>query len=384
LGSPRVANRAADLKRSEIRRFSAIVQQMGGVNLSQGVCDQPAPDPVKDGAKQAIDDNHSIYTDLRGLADLRQAVAEKSRRFNGLTLDPETQIVVTCGTAGGFICAALATLNPGDEVICFSPFYNYYPDALRLLDVTTRFVDTHPPDWTFATDDLARAFSDRTRMILVNTPCNPTGKVFTESELHAIANLADSHDAWIFADEIYEYITFDRPHVSIARLPAARERTLTASGPSKTFAVTGWRVGWVTGPAPVMEKLGIINDMINICAPAPLQHGVRAGLTLPEEYYRDLAQDYRGRRDLLADALADVGLNTHRPQGAIYITAEFKEGRFTSDVEAAETILEKVGVATVPLRAFFANPEAGARFLRFCFAKPREELEEACRRLRRL
>jgi len=377
----RLAGRVAHLKQSDIRRYSRIVQEMGGVNLSQGVCDQPAPESARQAAKDAIDANRAIYTDMRGIAPLRQAIADKMRRFNGLTVDPESQIVVTCGTAGAFVCIMMATLEPGDEVIVFSPGYHYYPETMALIGVKARYVDTHAPRWTFAPRDLAAAFSDRTRMILVNTPCNPTGKVFTEDELRQIAELADQHDVWIVTDEIYEYITYDVPHVSIGRLPGAAGRTLTVSGPSKTYAVTGWRIGWVTGPADAMEKVAIVNDLVNICAPAPLQHGVLAALSLPDSYYRDMAGDYRKRRDLLVRTLSDIGFTPYVPDGAFYMLAEFAEGRFASATEAAETILFKVGVATVPAQSFYRDPADGARVLRFCFAKSMPELEEACRRL---
>jgi aminotransferase len=370
------------MKRSAIRRYSALVQEMGGVNLSQGVCDLPVPPPVKQAAKNAIDADHSIYTDLRGIGALRQAIADKMRRFNGLHVDPETEIVVTCGAAGAFACVAMATLNPGDEVVGFSPFYNYYPESLALLDVKMRYVDTVPPDWQYDEAALEAAITDRTRMIVVNTPCNPTGKVFTRAELTRIAQLAARHDLWILTDEIYEYITYGVPHVSIARLPDACDRTFTVSGPSKTFSVTGWRIGWAAGPADVVEKVGCVNDMLNICAPAPLQHGVLAGLGLPDDYYRDLADGYRERRDLLVRTLSDIGFTPYRADGAFYILAGLPQGRFTDATEAAETLLHDAGVATVPAQGFYRDPADGARVLRVCFAKSMDELEDGCRRLR--
>jgi aminotransferase len=372
------------LKPSDLRRYSALVQEMGGVNLSQGVCDQPAPDVVKQAAKAAIDANHAIYTDLRGLAELRRAIAARYATFNDLSVDPQSEIVVTCGAAGAFTCTMMATLNPGDEVVAFSPGYHYYAETLGLIGVTVRFVNTRPPDWGYTADELEAAFTDRTRMVLINTPCNPSGKVFSEGELRGIAALAERHDAWILADEVYEYITFGVPHVSVARLPGAAGRTVTVSSPSKTYAVTGWRVGWAVGPAPVVEKIGIVNDILNICAPAPMQHGVLAGLALPVAYYQEMAADYQRRRDLLADTLADIGFTPFRADGAFYILAAFAEGRFPSAVDAAETILQKVGVATVPAPPFYANPSDGARVLRFCFAKSLPELEDGCRRLRQL
>ncbi len=381
---PQLAQRVQPLLPSDLRRYSALVQEMGGVNLSQGVCDQPAPEALKQAAKAAIDADHSIYTDLRGMASLRCAIARKCERFNGFAADPETEIVVTCGTAGAFACILMATLNPGDEVVTFSPGYHYYAEMLALIGVTPRYVNTSPPDWRYQSDELAAAFTDRTRMVLINTPCNPSGKVFSERELREIAALAERHAAWILTDEIYEYITFGVPHVSIARLPGAAGRTITVSGPSKTYAVTGWRVGWAVGPAAVMQKVGIVNDFLNICAPAPMQHGILAGLSLPDSYYRDLALDYRRRRDLLAETLTDIGFTPFRADGAFYILAEFPEHRFVSAVDAAETILHKVGVAVVPAPPFYANSADGSRVLRICFAKSLPELEDGCRRLRQL
>jgi aminotransferase len=379
-----MAHRVAAMCESDIRRYSAIVQEMGGVNLSQGVCDQPAPAAVKHAAKDAIDADRAIYTHLRGTLELRRAIAEKLRRFNRIEADPQREIVVTVGSAGAFACIMLATLNPGDEVILFSPVYTYYPDALKLIDATARFVDTRPPDWKYASDDFEAAFTDRTRMVVINTPCNPSGKVFRERELQEIAALARQHDCWILTDEIYEYMTYGVPHVSIASLPGLKDRTFTVSGPSKTYAVTGWRVGYAVGPADVMEKVGIVNDLLNICAPTPLQHGTLAGLALPDSYYQEMADDYRRRRDLLADTLADIGFTPFVPDGAFYLLAEFERGRFASATDAAETILHRVGVATVPAPGFYRDPNDGARQLRFCFAKQMHELEDACRRLRRL
>lgn len=377
-----MAARVGNLRRSAIRRYSALVQELGGVNLSQGICDQPAPPEVKEAAKRAIDADYSIYTDLRGLAALRCGIAEKMHRFNGIQVDPEREIVVTCGAAGAFTCVAMATLNPGDEVVCFSPFYNYYPETLALLDVHVRFVDTHPPDWHYCETALADAITERTRMIVVNTPCNPTGKVFSRSELLQIAALAAEHDLWVLTDEIYEYITFGEPHVSAGSMPEAADRTFTLSGPSKTYSVTGWRIGWAAGPADVLEKVGFVNDMLNICAPAPLQYGVLAGLGLPDSYYRQLAEGYRQRRDLLAQTLSDIGFTPYRADGAFYILTELPPGRFADATEAAETILHEAGVATVPAQAFFRDRVEGARVLRVCFAKSMDELEEGCRRLR--
>ncbi|MCH7808805.1 MAG: pyridoxal phosphate-dependent aminotransferase [Planctomycetes bacterium] len=379
-----MAQRVSTLKQSDIRRFSAICAAMNGVNLSQGVCDQPAPDVVKTAAKQAIDDDHAIYTNLRGTTELRQAIARKMQHFNGIECDPQKEIVVTVGGAGSFTCAVLSTLNPGDECIVFSPFYSYHVNLLRLFGVEVKFVDLTPPNWTYDQAALEAAFTERTRMILVCTPNNPTGKVYTESELTAIIELANRYNAWIVTDEIYEYITYGQPHISLARLGQARSRTLTINGASKTFAVTGWRIGYTVGPAEIMERIAVVNDLLYICAPAPLQYGVQAGLDLPDSYYEKMRADYLAKRELLVDTLKEVGFTPFVPEGSYYLLASFEEGRWPNATAATEAILNEVGVATVPGSAFYRTPSDGENQLRFCYAKQMADLQEACRRLRKL
>ena len=380
-----IADRVRSISQSDIRRFSAICAAMKGVNLSQGVCDQPAPDAVKRAATDAILADHATYTNLRGIAELRQAIAAKMRDFNGIECDPEREVVVNVGSAGAFTCAVLSTLNPGDECVVFSPFYSYHVNLLTLFGVKVRFVDLAPPDWHFDEAELADAFSDRTRMVLVCTPGNPSGKVFSEAELKRIAALAQRHNAWIVTDEIYEYITYDgREHVSVGRFNEARPRTITISGASKTFAVTGWRIGYAVGPAEIVERMAVVNDLLYICAPAPLQHGVAAGLALPESYYKDMCRGYLEKRGLLVETLREIGLTPYVPQGSYYLLAEFEAGRWAGATEATEAILREVGVATVPGSAFYRNPAAGERQLRFCYAKQMTDLVEACTRLKRL
>ncbi len=382
--TPPFADRVKTIQQSDIRRFSAICAAMNGVNLSQGVCDQPAPDVVKEAAKQAIDDNHAIYTNLRGTAGLRRAIAEKMRSFNGIECDPETQIAVNVGSAGAFACMVLSSLNPGDECIIFSPFYSYHVNLLKLLGINIKYVDLQPPDWQYSQEALAAAFTERTRMVLINTPGNPTGKVFTEAELLAIADLATKHDAWIVTDEIYEYITYDKKHVSIGRFPQAKERTVTISGASKTFAVTGWRIGYAVGPAEMIDRISVVNDLFYICAPAPLQHGIEAGLQLDISYYENMCADYLVKRDLLVDTLRSIGFSPHIPDGSYYMLASFAPDRWVDGTAATESILKQVGVATVPGSAFYRNPEDGKYQLRFCYAKQMKDLEDACQRLRKL
>ncbi len=380
-----LADRVRTIRQSDIRRFSAVCTAVNGVNLSQGVCDQPAPEPVKEAAKAAIDADHATYTNLRGITALRRAIAEKMSRFNGITCDPETEIVVTAGSAGSFACAVLSTLNPGDECIVFSPFYSYHVNLLTLFGVRVKYIDLTPPDWSYNSAQLEAAFTERTRMILLCTPGNPTGKVFTEAELSQVAALAKKHNAWIATDEIYEYITYDgREHLSIGSLPEARERTLTISGASKTYAVTGWRIGYTVGPAEMIERMAVVNDLLYICAPAPLQHGVATGLALPDSYYEQMRRDYLAKRELLVDTLREIGFTPFVPKGSYYLLAAFEPGRWNTATVAANTILEQVGVATVPGSAFYRDPSHGEHQLRFCYAKQMTDLQEACTRLRRL
>ncbi len=381
---PRFAERVNQLQQSDIRRFSAWCAAVGGVNLSQGVCDQPAPDEVKVAAKRAIDEDQATYTHMRGIAELRKAIAVKMEQFNGIKSDPENEIAVCVGTAAAFACTVLSLMDPGDEAIVFSPYYSYHVNLLKLLGNEVRFVDTHPPDWRYASEELEAAFNERTRIIVVNTPANPSGKVFSEAELAEIARLAKRRDVSIVTDEIYEYITYGKEHVSIGRLPDAADRTVTISGASKTYAVTGWRVGYAVAPAPLCEKIGVVSDHLTICSPAPLQHGIVAGLHLPHSYYRQMRKDYLTKRDMLADTLRGIGFEPYVPDGSYYMLAAFEPGRYRNATHATESILEEVGVATVPGSAFYRNPADGEQQLRFCYAKKIPDLEEGCARLQRL
>ena len=286
--------------------------------------------------------------------------------------------------SGSFACAALSTLNPGDECIVFSPFYSYHVNLLELIGAKVRYVDLHPPDWSYKQTDLEAAFNERTKVILVCTPNNPTGKVYSESELRAIAELANRHNVWIATDEIYEYITYGRPHISIGSFPEVQDRTLTISGASKTYAVTGWRVGYTIGPSEIIDRIAVVSDLLYICAPAPLQHGIVAGLNLPESYYQQMRADYLAKRELLVDTLNEIGFTPYVPEGSYYLLASFEKGRWPSATAATEAILERVGVATVPGSAFYRRPADGDNQLRFCYAKQMGDLEDACARLRRI
>ncbi len=380
----RLADRVSALEQSDIRRFSILCNEVGGVNLGQGICDQPAPAALKDAVIAAVREDHAIYTHLRGIPELRNAIAKKLRRFNKIEADPERQITVTIGSAGAFATTCLALLNPNDEIISFSPYYSYHTNMVRILGNPIRFVDMVPPDWHFSMQQLRESINQRTRFILLNTPSNPCGKIFTRDELTAIADLCRRHNLIAVTDEIYEYITFDHPHVSMAALPDMADRTITMSGASKTYAVTGHRVGYAAGPEEVIAKMAVLHDLLYICAPNPLQRGVVAAMKLPDAYYTDMCDEYRVKRDMLADALTGKGFRPFVPQGAYYMLTEFDADRYRDDVDAAESILRDVGVACIPGSAFYVDPQDGKNQLRFCFAKQIPDLEDACRRLARL
>jgi aminotransferase len=327
----------------------------------------------------------NIYSRFDGIAELRQAIARKLAVYNRITADPETEITVSAGATGSFHCACLALLNPGDEVILFEPYYAYHISALVAVEAVPRIVPTIAPDWTFARKDLERAVTSRTKAIVVNTPSNPSGKVFSRTELEGIADLARKHDLFVLTDEIYEYFLFDgREHVSIATLPGMAERTITIGGYSKTFSITGWRIGYSVAQARWAQMIGSMNDLLYVCAPTPLQYGVAAGINeLGRSFYEELARDYQAKRDRFCQALTKAGLPPSIPQGAYYVLADVSRLPGATSKERAMHLLEKTGVAGVPGEAFFQGAD-GKRFIRFCFAKTDEDLAEACRRIERL
>jgi aminotransferase len=354
-------------------------ERVGGINLGQGICDLPTIPELVEGACDAIAGSKATYSKFEGIDPLRQKIARKIERFNKFRVDPDREVVVTVGSTGGFTAAATATLNDGDEVILFEPYYGYHLNTLKVLGIVPRFVPLHTPDWSIDFDELRAAFGPKTRGIVVCTPSNPCGKVFTREELTRIAALCREFGAWVYTDEIYEYIIFDgHEHVSIASID--RDVAITISGFSKTFSVTGWRIGYVAADAKVMQPIGLINDLFYVCAPTPLQWGIARALDIGEEYYRNLAADYQKKRDMLASALDEAGFRPSVPQGAYYMLAEIPD-EFRDDREAAQALLDSTRVASVPGSAFFVS-EAGKKMLRFCFAKDFAALEEACRRIR--
>lgn len=356
-----------------------------GINMAQGVCDTGVPPPVGRAAQHAVEIGYNIYTRFDGLPQLRQAIARKSAAFNGLTADPETDITVSAGATGAFHSACMALLNPGDEVVVFEPYYAYHIQALRSVGAVPVVVPTVPPDWAFDLHALEQALSSRSKAIVVNTPANPSGKMFTRAELEAVAAVAQERDLFVFTDEIYEYFAYDgRRHVSLGSLPNMAERTITISGYSKTFAITGWRIGHAVAAARWAQAIGSMNDLLYVCAPAPLQHAVAVGINeLPAEFYAALATEYQDKRDRFCEALKKAGLPPSTPQGAYYVLADIGRLPGRSGKERAMYLLEKTGVAGVPGEAFFQG-NTGHRFIRFCYAKTAKDLDEACARLSRL
>jgi aminotransferase len=375
---------------SEIRAMSMECDRIGGVNLAQGVCDTDVPAPVSEGAIAAIHAGHNIYTRLDGIARLREAIAAKMRWFNGIEVNPDTEILVASGATGGFHAATMALLNPGDEVILFEPFYGYHATTLKSLRIQPVLVPLAAPvsadaDWTLDLDALRAALTPRTRALLINTPSNPCGKVFTRAELEAVSEIAIERGLFVFTDEIYEHFVYgDAEHISPATLPGMRERTILISGFSKTFSVTGWRLGTLVADAKWLPAINFFHDLTYVCAPSALQHGAAQGLEqLRPEFYQQLATDHLSKRDRLVSALRDAGMKPYVPRGAYYILADASQLPGENAAKKARWLLAKTGVAAVAGSAFF-RPGHGEELLRFCFAKKDRDLDDACARLRTL
>lgn len=359
--------------------------RMGGINLAQGVCDTPVPKVVEEAAIKAIHDGDNIYTRCDGIERLRKAIAEKQLRDYGLTYNPENEVMVASGATGGLHAAAMALLNPKDEVLLFEPYYGYHAVTLQSMRVNPVLVPLSEPDWSLDADALKAAVTPRTRAILLNTPANPSGKIFTRAEVEAVAAVCVEHDLFLITDEIYEYFVYDgAEHVSPATLPGMRERTIVLSGFSKTFSVTGWRLGYAVADAKWMPTMAHFHDLTYVCAPAPFQVGAAAGLEqLPRSFYKELAADHQKKRERLLSALRDAGMEAPTPPGAYYVLAKATRLPGKNAREKARYLLKATGVAAVAGSAFF-RPGRGEDLLRFCFAKQDAELDEACDRLRKL
>ena len=382
----RVSAKAETFTESVIREMTRLCMQYDGINLAQGFPDFACPPELKVAAKAAIDADVNQYAITWGAKRFRDAIAEKTARtYPGWTIDPEREICVTCGSTEAMIATCLALVDPGDEVVVFDPYYeNYGPDAI-LSGAVPRFVRLREPDWSFDPADLAAAFNARTRAIVVNTPNNPTGKVFSRAEMEQIAALCRKWDVIAVTDEIYEHILYDgAEHVSMAALDGMRERTVTVSGLSKTWSVTGWRVGWCLAPSDLTNAIRKVHDFLTVGAPAPLQEAAAVALAMPQEYFRRLADNYRERREFLVPVLQQAGFKPIPPRGAYYVMTDISDFGFPDDVSFARWLVAEGGVAAVPGSSFYSDPAAGSQRLRFHFARKRETLEAAAERLQSL
>jgi aspartate/methionine/tyrosine aminotransferase len=389
------SKKATQFTESVIREMTRLNHLYGGVNLSQGFPDFPAPDTIKAAACDAINGDVNQYAVTWGARPLREAVAREFARRYGLPIVADEQVTVCCGTTEAMMATMMAIIDPGDEVVIFEPFYeNYGPDAI-LSGATPRYVTLHEPelsapadslrgDWWFDPEELAAAFNERTKAIIINTPNNPTGKVFTREELETIAVLCRKWDAIAISDEIYEHIIYDgRQHIPIATIDGMADRTITLNGLSKTFSVTGWRVGWTISPPSLTGAIRKVHDFLTVGAPAPLQEAGAIAMGMPDEYYAKLAASYRQRRDVLLEILERHNFTCYKPFGAYYIMTDISSFGFADDVEFARYLVKDVGVAAVPGSSFYKTG-AGRTKLRFCFCKKDETLAEADRRLQRL
>jgi aminotransferase len=365
--------------------MSRIAAREGAVNLAQGFPDFAAPEAMKRAAGVAIDGDVNQYAVTWGAPRLRAAVAKRTSEYNRVATDAELHVTVTCGATEAMIAAMLAVVNPGDEVIVFEPFYeNYGPDC-TLSGAVPRFVRLRGKDWEMDRDEVRAAFGPKTKAILINTPHNPTGKVFDRDELEFLAELCRQHDVLAITDEIYEYILFDgTEHLSIACLPGMAERTITISGLSKTWSATGWRIGWCIAPEHLTGAIRKVHDFLTVGAPAPLQEAAADALAFGPEYFDELRATYEKRRDILLPALRETGFRVHAPKGAYYIMAGIEDlrGAGQTDTDFAMALAAKGGVATVPGSSFFHHPKDGVDIIRFCFAKKFETLEAAAKILR--
>lgn len=383
-----LAERTAELKQSNIRAITLMLQGVDGINLGQGICDMPTPDPIKRGAHEAIDGDQSIYSYYGGIQPLREALLEKARTYNRIPARGVDDIMVTVGSTGAFVATMFTLLDPGDEVIVFEPYYGYHCNLLTVMGAHLKFVRTEAPDWAIDFDKVESLITDRTKAIIVTTPNNPTGKVWSRDELERMRDLIVENDLYAITDEIYEYMLYDgHEHISLASIEGAYDRTITLSGFSKTYNMTGWRLGYAVGPEAIIAKMGLLSDLIYICAPTPLQHGVAEAFEMSSTYFSEMAAAYDRKRTLMCTTLEEIGFKVPWPEGSYYVLADFSPLRdrfegFEDDMTASRTLVEKAGIGTVAGRSFFAEDADGDSCLRFCFAKEYPILDEACRRLK--
>jgi aminotransferase len=379
------SQRISRFTESVIREMTRLAVRHEAINLAQGFPDFPAPAALKQAAHDAIDADVNQYAITWGSKPFRNAIAAKYQRTYGMEVDPEREVTVCCGATEGMVASLLAILDPGDEVVLFEPFYeNYGPDT-QLCGAQSRYVPLRAPDWTFDREELRRAFNPRTKAIILNSPNNPTGKVFTREELEYIAGLCQEFDALAITDEIYEHILYDDSvHIPIATLPGMRERSVLVNSMSKTYSVTGWRVGWVLAPPDLTNSIRKVHDFLTVGAAAPLQQAGVYALDQGEEYYRHLAEEYRERRDYIVDALQEAGFRCFIPRGAYYVMTDISGFGVADDVAFVQHLITHVGIAAVPGGSFYSQNGRGSQQVRFCFCKKYETLEAARQKLRKL
>jgi aspartate/methionine/tyrosine aminotransferase len=382
MNRPRTSQKALSFTESVIRDMTRLAMRHDAINLAQGFPDFACPVELKEAAKAAIDADINQYAITWGAQGFREAIASKFERNYGMPVDPNRQLCVTCGSTEAMMAASLAVIDPGDEVVVFEPFYeNYGPDAI-LSGAVPRYVTLHEPDWTIDETELAAAFNDRTRAVIVNTPNNPTGKVFSRQELEVIAGLCQKWDAVAFTDEIYEHMTYDGlEHIPLITVPGMEGRTVTINALSKTYAVTGWRVGWTIASPELTEGIRKVHDFLTVGAAAPLQEAGRVACELPEPYYEALQHEYAERRTVMLEVLENAGFKTYPPSGAYYVMTDISGLGFDDDVVAARRLTEEARVAPVPGSSFYSRPELGRDKLRFSFPKRLETLHAAGERL---
>ncbi len=378
---PFLSRRLSGLVQSDIRSMTRECDRVGGINLGQGLCELPTPSIVRAGAARAIDEGRNAYSYPEGVPELREAIAKKLEREHGLSFDPASEVVVTVGASGAFAATVTALLDPGDGLLLFEPFYGYHLNTAIVAGLEPQLLELEAPRFRLEGSRLRAAIRPNTRAIVICTPSNPCGRMFSVAELEVLDEIATEHDLLVITDEVYEYIRFDgREHVAPATVGRLRERTVSITSLSKTFSITGWRIGYAAAKKDMANAITLVNDLYYVCAPTPLQIAVADGFEGPREYLDDLATTFQHKRDKICGALASGGMEPVVPEGAYYVLADVAGLGYESSRAAALGVLERTGVASVPGSAFYSG-DAGTRFLRFCFAKEDEELDEACRRL---
>jgi N-succinyldiaminopimelate aminotransferase len=381
---PYLAARLRGLGTTVFAEMSALAEATGSINLGQGFPDEDGPVEVSEAAVAAIRSGANQYPPGPGIADLRRAVAEHQSRFYGMSFDPETEVLVTAGATEAITAAVLALCEPGDEVLCFEPFYDSYTAAIALAGAERRTVVLQPPDWSFDPERLARAVTARTRLLLLNSPHNPTGKVFSDEELEAIAAVCVDRDLLVVTDEVYEHLVFDGHHLPIVSLPGMAERTVTVSSAGKTFSFTGWKIGWVTGPADLVAAVRSVKQFLTYVNGAPFQPAVAIGLRLPDTYFAGAAWALRDKRDRLCAGLVAAGFAVHVPAATYFVMADTGPLGYLDGAQLCRELPERCGVVAVPAAAFYSDPSAPTPLIRFAFCKRPEVLDEAASRLARL